>query len=175
MIKTMEKENINNKDIAIIGISFQIPNANNLGEFWDNLKKGRVCTGTFSEQRKKDIYDYLNFVNKELKNERGWQGGIDDFDTFDYRFFNFSPTEAELTDPHQRKFLELAWSAIEDGGYMGKKIKGSNTGIFLGFADYYYSYGRMANDVYPDKVTFGSPSNLDSVITGRLSHLLDLK
>ena len=32
-------------------------------------------------------------------------------------FFNFLPREAELTDPQQRVFLEIAWEALESAGY----------------------------------------------------------
>jgi acyl transferase domain-containing protein len=36
---------------------------------------------------------------------------------FDAGFFNFLPRDAELTDPQQRIFLEIAWEALESAGY----------------------------------------------------------
>ena len=40
-----------------------------------------------------------------------------EFELFDAGFFNFLPREAELTDPQQRVFLEIAWEALESAGY----------------------------------------------------------
>src|ERR1019366_620651 len=42
---------------------------------------------------------------------------LDGVELFDAGFFNFLPREAELTDPQQRVFLEIAWEALESAGY----------------------------------------------------------
>ena len=42
---------------------------------------------------------------------------MDGVELFDAGFFNFLPREAELTDPQQKIFLEIAWEALESAGY----------------------------------------------------------
>lgn len=44
-------------------------------------------------------------------------------------FFGISKREAEIMDPQHRKFLELAWGALEDGGYIRKR-KEERIGVF---------------------------------------------
>ncbi|HSS02275.1 MAG TPA: beta-ketoacyl synthase N-terminal-like domain-containing protein, partial [Kofleriaceae bacterium] len=54
-----------------------------------------------------------------------------DVDRFDNHFFCISPREADLMDPQQRLFLEVAWAAIEDAGHTPGTL-GDDTGVFVG-------------------------------------------
>ena len=42
---------------------------------------------------------------------------LDGFDAFDADFFGFSPKDAAILDPQHRKFLEVAWEAMEQAGH----------------------------------------------------------
>ena len=53
-------------------------------------------------------------------------GFLRDIDKFDPLFFNMAPHEAARMDPAQRLFLEEAWHAFEDAGYMGTRIRQRN-------------------------------------------------
>ena len=68
---------------------------------------------------------------------RKYRGGfIDDVDKFDSLFFNISPREAEMLDPQERLFLEVAWEALEDAGYypeiLAPEDASRNIGVFVG-------------------------------------------
>lgn len=58
---------VDKKDIAIIGISSRIADAQNYDEFWEILKHGRDCMKKFSEERKQ----YINplFLSMGAKQE----------------------------------------------------------------------------------------------------------
>src|SRR5262249_43983616 len=63
-------------------------------------------------------------------------GFIDEVDRFDSLFFNISPREAEMLDPQERLFLEVAWEAVEDAGYYPEILSPEgaprNVGVFVG-------------------------------------------
>ncbi len=70
-----------------------------------------------------------------VENPENFKGGfIDGFDQFDAEFFDFSETDALLTDPQERKFLECAFSVLEDAGYTKESLAESDmtTGVYVG-------------------------------------------
>lgn len=108
---------MNNKDIAIIWISCKFPWANNLNEFWENIKEWKESISFFWTQ-----YDKLLEKSEKII---GAFGQIDEIDKFDAWFFGFSESEAILIDPQQRLFLEHAHKAFEDAWYSYKNLKSS--------------------------------------------------
>ncbi len=128
----------NGRDIAIIGMAGRFPMARNLRELWRNLEAGRDCVGEIPPER----WDWHLFDG--LKSPNGhdvsrWGGFVDDVDCFDARFFRITPRAAELTDPQERLFLEVAWEAIEDAGHTPKTLadphgpfKRRAVGVFAG-------------------------------------------
>lgn len=125
------------EDIAIIGISGKFPMANNVEEFWDNLKLGKDCIIEIPKER----WDYEKYYDPKTKEGMycKWGGFIENVDHFDPIFFGISPLEAKYMDPHERKFMESAWSCIEDAGYTVKNFAescqgddGASVGVFVG-------------------------------------------
>ncbi|MGG1149685.1 type I polyketide synthase [Bacillus wiedmannii] len=178
LVKTLKTHNSSQgQDIAIIGMASKTPLADTVEQYWDNLKNGVDCVTAFSGKRKKDIVDYLRYTNMPEQgiafNENGF---IEEIDKFDYKFFKLSLKEASLMDPHQRLFLETAWHAIEDAGYGGEKITGSNTGVYVGFASSLRDmYLKQVSEVDPSSLPIGMIGNLAAVLPSRISYLLDLK
>lgn len=99
-----------------------------------------------------------------------------DYNCFDYKFFNITPKEAELMDPHQRVVLEEAWKAIIDAGYTEESIYGTNTGVYIGYTnDFRFNYWKMVNDIEPLSYSMAVAPNLSSIIPSRLSYVFNLK
>ncbi|MCC7248348.1 MAG: SDR family NAD(P)-dependent oxidoreductase, partial [Lysobacter sp.] len=105
--------------IAIVGLAGRYPQAETLEAFWDNLRLGRDCIETIPAERP-DIAAKFRFRPGEPAQAQSyahWGGFLRDVDRFDAAFFNISPKEAEILDPNERLFLEIAAHAIEDAGY----------------------------------------------------------
>ncbi len=127
--------------IAIIGMQGRFPGAASVDELWQNLLAGREAVTTLSPEQMegaqvpKELHELPNYVNKATL--------LDDVDKFDAEFFGFSPRDAELTDPQHRLFLECAWHALEDAGYVPDRYKG-DIGVFGGceLSGYLYLINR---------------------------------
>jgi polyketide synthase PksN len=116
-------------DIAIVGMAGRYPKAKNVRELWQNLVRGIDCI----EEIPSDRYERRLQYGSAAKYRGGF---IDDVDRFDSLFFNISPREAEMLDPQERLFLEVAWEAIEDAGYHPEILAGEgaprNIGVYVG-------------------------------------------
>ena len=117
------------RDIAIVGMAGRYPKAKNVGELWRNLMEGKDCIGDIPAERYQ--------LRLRHGNSLRYRGGfVDAIDRFDSLFFNISPREAEMLDPQERLFLEVAWEAIEDAGYypetLAQEDGSRNIGVFVG-------------------------------------------
>lgn len=128
MILELSDSEYGTSEIAIIGISGKFPGARNLDEFWDNLRSGICSIDKIPLNRLEDLQGKVDTENKVLP----CGGFLDEIDKFDPAFFRISPKEALYMEPMQRLFLQTAYEAVEDAGYGGNKIIGTNTGVYLG-------------------------------------------
>ena len=164
------------KDIAIIGLAMKLPGADSLESFWENTSQATNCIRNLPEIRKNDANRYIDYCKPQLAKEYAKIAYLNEIDKFDYRFFNLAPKEAKLLDPNQRLFLETVWQAVEDAGYGGDKLVGTKTGVYIGFrGDDYYNYRSLILDVEPNSAAALFIPNLNSIMAGRISYLLDLK
>ncbi|OAB26496.1 hypothetical protein PMSD_25245 [Paenibacillus macquariensis subsp. defensor] len=164
------------EDIAIIGIAAQFPGAPNIHMFWDNLINEVDCIREIPPQRRADVEGYLR-VQKKLSdnNEFSKMGYLTNIDQFDHQFFKMSPVEANTMDPSQRIFLETVWHAIEDAGYGNGLLKGSDTGVFVGFSEEKFcNYAQMLYEVSPEQIHAALPGNVNAGIASRVAYILDL-
>lgn len=118
-----------NNDIAVVGMAGRYPKARNMAELWDNLVQKKDCIEQIPDAR----------FAQRLQNRYSapYRGGfIDDVDRFDARFFGVSAQEANILDPQERLFLEVAYEAIEDAGYFPEILAKDNAsrdiGVFVG-------------------------------------------
>ncbi|WP_438431721.1 SDR family NAD(P)-dependent oxidoreductase [Gorillibacterium sp. sgz500922] len=165
------------QDIAIIGMAARLPSARDVHEYWDNIKNGLDCITAFPQSRADDITAYLASTGVPLEEIAYNQSAyLDEIDKFDYPFFNLSPKEASLMDPCQRMFLEVAWQTLEDAGYGGKRLMGSRTGVYVGYANNLRDmYARLILDTDPEALSISMIGNLTAITPSRISYLLDLK
>jgi acyl transferase domain-containing protein/acyl carrier protein len=162
--------------VAIIGMAARFPGAPNLKAFWDNLAKGvESITTTWSDARAQTREEGAPLGSHYVPS----YGLLEGVDLFDAAFFGFTPREAALLDPQQRLFLELAWTALEDGGYCPERVSGP-VGVYAGVAFSTYlqtnilrssEYGRQRGNDLWKIVQF----NTNDYLATRTAHRLDLR
>ncbi|KKO97819.1 hypothetical protein THAR02_10073 [Trichoderma harzianum] len=87
--------------IAVIGMSCQVPNAEDLESFWDILLSVESQHTEVPPERFS-----MNSVFRDVDPKRKWYGNwIRDHDAFDHKFFKKSPREMGSTDPQHRVTL----------------------------------------------------------------------
>src|SRR5215831_10527185 len=117
-------------EIAVIGMSGRFPGADNVSEFWRNLRDGVESISFFTNEEL-----LSSGVEPEAVNQPDYvkaSGALkNDIGLFDASFFGFSPKEAEIMDPQHRLFLECAWEALESSGYDAEQYEGL-IGVYAG-------------------------------------------
>ncbi|SHJ86535.1 Ketoacyl-synthetase C-terminal extension [Clostridium cavendishii DSM 21758] len=166
-------------DIAVVGIACQFPKARDLDEFWGNLCEGKDCVDVFPQSRRREADKLLR--NKSYPKddiEFIECGFLDSVEYFDYQFFGYSLKEASLLDPAQRLFLQVAYHCIEDAGYSSDMLKGTNTGVYLGYSNDFETertYKRFIDEIENEVNAMAMVGNTRAVISARVSHFLDLR
>ena len=128
---------------AIVGMAGRFPGADNIDEFWRNLRDG-VESITFF----RDDELIAAGVAPELVGQPDYvkvRGLIRDAEGFDAAFFGYPPREAELLDPQHRVFLETAWAALEHAGYDPSRA-GGPIGVFAGSSPSTYLMANVCAD-----------------------------
>lgn len=117
------------REIAVIGLACRFPGAQNQAQFWANLRDGVESISRFTDEEllasgiAPEVLRLPNYVKAG--------GVLPGIELFDAGFFGMSRREAEMTDPQQRIFLEVAWEGLENAGYDPQTYDGS-IGVFAG-------------------------------------------
>ncbi|MFE9421978.1 SDR family NAD(P)-dependent oxidoreductase [Kitasatospora sp. NPDC006697] len=170
-------------DIAIVGISVEVPGARDIHAFWDLVAEGRNLTGRFPEHRARSIEDYLRYVfgttvRSPADAEIGYRDGayLDRPEYFDAEFFGMTPRQAATTEPHLRHALRAMYLALEDAGYQASRLRGTRTGVFVGFAvNPGSAYLEYLSKIDRSLIQPALTGNVPTMMANRLSHLLDLR
>ncbi|MEU6986584.1 type I polyketide synthase, partial [Streptomyces sp. NPDC046324] len=165
-----ERDSVENaewvEEIAVVGMSCRLPEANGTAAFWELLRSGSSGVTEVPEGR------WEGLPQEERAGLRG--GFIDAVDEFDATFFGISPREAAAMDPQQRLVMELVWEALEDAGTLPERLRGSRTAMFVGslrddYAALLYQHGAAA-------ITQHTMTGLNrGVIANRVSYHLGLR
>jgi FkbH-like protein len=121
-------------DVAVVGMHVRCAGARSPDELWDLLSTGGVAVAQVPPDRR-------CFFGRLEDSRPHFAGLVDEVDGFEPELFGITPREAELMDPQQRLFLEVAWNALEDAGCLASIEP--DTGVFAGVM--YGDYGHRAN------------------------------
>ena len=162
-----------NEDIAIIAMACHLPGGITCPEqYWKFLEQG--LDGITDVPKDRWDGDTLFDANADAPGKsysrRG--GFIDGIDTFDAPFFGISPTEAKTLDPAQNLILETCWEGFEGAGYTMQKLRGSQTGVFIG------SSNIPAHSATPDLEDldgYALTGSSSATLSGRVSYVLGLE
>lgn len=177
-----EPTDINEDDIAIVGVSGRYPQARHLDEFWEVLREGKDTVHEIPSGRWdwKSYYDPDPDKATKGKSYSKWGGFLEDVDKFDPLFFNISPIEAETIDPQERMFIETAWETLEDAGYTPDQLKSlrrgelnADVGVFVGSTT--NSYMLRGPDAWAEQEDMVIPTSIPWSIANRVSYLFNFK
>ncbi|HLP59447.1 MAG TPA: SDR family NAD(P)-dependent oxidoreductase [Candidatus Deferrimicrobium sp.] len=116
-------------EVAVIGLAARFPGAQDIDEFWNNLKNGVESVYFFTDEELEELG-----VSAELRDEPNYvkaKALLAQSEYFDAAFFGYTPNEAEILDPQLRIFHECAWGALENAGYNPNKYEGL-IGLYAG-------------------------------------------
>jgi acyl transferase domain-containing protein/thioesterase domain-containing protein/acyl carrier protein len=163
-------------DIAIVGMAVRLPGAGSLAAYWDNLRDGigsirhLDTDALIAAGEQPDRIADPNYVAAAAP--------LDDFADFDAEFFGFGPREAAILDPQHRKFLEVAWEAMEDAGHPPGTQTG-RVGVYAGCGMGSYFYFNICSnpDLVDDVGMFllRHTGNDKDFLSTRVSHVFDLR
>ncbi|HKV39763.1 MAG TPA: type I polyketide synthase, partial [Blastocatellia bacterium] len=173
MAESILQEDGADSTIAIIGMAGRFPGANDVDQFWENIRNGVESISFFAEDELElgeeagSAAAQANFVRAK--------GILEDVETFDAFFFGFNPREAELLDPQHRLFLECAWHALENAGYDSQSYSG-RIGVYGGASTNtyllnIYSNRKLVDSIDPFQLLISSDKDF---LTTRVSYKLGL-
>ncbi|MFE9594496.1 amino acid adenylation domain-containing protein [Streptomyces sp. NPDC006294] len=148
-------------DIAVIGMAGRLPGADNLTEFWQNLRDGVESVTVFPDD------ELAGRVEPGLLEDPAYvRAGavLDGIDRFDARFFGYSAREAALLDPQHRILLECAWHALEDAGH---PEGGQGVGVYAGCS----LSGYLLNNLLPGRRVDASAAGFELLIANDKDYL----
>ncbi|MET8936054.1 amino acid adenylation domain-containing protein [Streptomyces rubiginosohelvolus] len=162
--------------VAIIGMGCRLPGgASDHRTFWRNLVAGKDCITPTPPDR----YDVRTlgsrFRDKPGRLVGGRGGYIDGFDEFDPAFFGISPREADHMDPQQRKLLEVAWDALEDGGQRPADLAGGNVAVYVGAFTLDYKILQFADLGFTSLAAHTATGTMMTMVSNRISYCFDFR
>ncbi len=167
---------IADEDIAIVGMAVNVPGAASVAAYWDNLRNGVSSIRKLSEEELLAAGETAENIAR--KNYVRAAADLKDFETFDADFFGFSPKDAAILDPQHRKFLEVAWEAMEQAGHVPENVDGP-IGVYAGCGMGSYFYFNICSnpDLVDDVGMFllRHTGNDKDFLSTRVSHVFDLK
>ncbi|MCY1022907.1 SDR family NAD(P)-dependent oxidoreductase [Pyxidicoccus sp. MSG2] len=153
--------------IAVVGMAGRFPGAGDVDTFWRNLCAGVESIRFYSEEELREAG-----VSPDLLADPSYvkaNAALDGVELFDAAFFGMNAGVAQITDPQQRVFLEVAWHALEHAGYDAERFDG-DIGVFGGLSINTYLLENLASN----RQLIESHGFLQAAIANRGDHLATL-
>ncbi|KAI1175753.1 hypothetical protein F4777DRAFT_598129 [Nemania sp. FL0916] len=162
-----------NGDIAVVSMACRLPGGiTTPEEYWELLERGGDATSDVPENRWDADAIYSADAEAAGKSYCRRGGFLDNVDGFDASFFGIPPREARAMDPAQRLMLETCWEGFERAGYTNSKLRGSQTGVYMGVC----SFGAHGAPVPLSNLDgYAATGSALSTVSGRVSYTLGLE
>ncbi|KAF1921340.1 nonribosomal peptide synthetase 7 [Ampelomyces quisqualis] len=164
----------NDEDIAIVSMACRLPGGvTTPEEYWDLLERGVDAITDVPKTRWDADALYSPNANAAGMSCSRRGGFIDSVDAFDASFFGISPREAVDMDPTQRVGLETCWEGVERAGYTLERLRGSNTGVYMGVCT--ISAHTAFVPTLEELGGYAITGSAGSTMSGRVSYVLGLE
>ncbi|RCI13992.1 hypothetical protein L249_8046 [Ophiocordyceps polyrhachis-furcata BCC 54312] len=168
----LQSQYSNRCDIAIVGVSCRLPEADNVQDFWRLVYQGRDVHRVVPHTRW-DAATHVDTSHSPKKNTSRTPYGcwLGDAGLFDAGFFGMTPRECEQVDPAQRLALLTAYEALEDGGIvpgMGAATQRDRVGVCYGVTSNDWMETNSSQDIDAHFI----PGGNRAFIPGRISYSL---
>lgn len=168
------KQVVGRQPLALVGIGCRLPGGvRDVESFWAMLVDGRSGITEVPDDRWNSSRYYHPDPAVPGRMSTKWGGFVDQLKSFDAAFWGISPREANRMDPQQRWLLETAWEALEDAGIPPRKLRGTNTGVFLGISSTDYASQQLHDHTNIDVHT--NTGGSASIAANRVSYQFDFK
>jgi acyl transferase domain-containing protein/aryl carrier-like protein/NAD(P)-dependent dehydrogenase (short-subunit alcohol dehydrogenase family) len=144
--------------IAIVGLAARLPGAENVRQFWSNLRHGRIAVAAGS---RKDWVQSLQESSRvpirigELRSTPPSQGNVSD--------------QRAQRDPNAELFLELARSALADAGRDVSSLARKKVGVYVGARS-----DHSANNILEYRKSL-VPAVGQNFVAAHVSHAFDFR
>lgn len=152
--------------IAVVGMGCVFPDAENINEYWGNLKRGHNAIREAPASR----WDAASIYSEEVTKGKAiskWGGFVENVEYFNAQDFKLPAEIGADADPLLRLALWSADAALRDAGISVEDANGLNAGVFIG--------SRVAN--YGERLTEHGRSSVlglaQNFIAAHISHWLN--
>ncbi|KAJ5247638.1 hypothetical protein N7468_002621 [Penicillium chermesinum] len=165
--------NIGNEPIAIVGSACRFPgDAISPSKLWELVKEPRDVLSLIPKSRfNAAAFYHPDGSHHGTSNVRHSYVLSDDIRYFDAQFFGTKPVEANAMDPQQRLLLEAVYEGMESAGIPMEKLRGSNTGVYVGVMTNDYG-DLMGKDIQMFPTYFASGISR-CILANRISYFFD--